>query len=259
MHRTISQILLRHLSGEQTVSEDVLDELEPDEQETTYHDGIAVIPVRGVISKDISRMERISGAVDVREIGQRLESALADPMVEGIVLAIDSPGGTVQGVPELAARIAEINTIKPVIAYTDGLMASAAYWLASGSEAIIAARSSTIGSIGVYLAFLDESRALELAGYKMELIKSSESPLKAAGLPGTSLSEAQRADFQRSVDYLYDLFAQFVRENRSRVDGEAMRGQTMFGDQAVGAGLIDEVGDISVAITSARMTKKNKN
>jgi signal peptide peptidase SppA len=252
MHMTISEVLHRHFSGKQTAIDIEQFSEGADAPAMSVRDGVATIPVRGVISKDISKMERMNGAVDVRDISIMLDAALADTEVRGIVLDVDSPGGTVQGVPELAARIAEVNTIKPVVAYTDGLMASAAYWLSAGASHIIASQSATVGSIGVYLALLDQSRAYEMAGYKVELIKSEGSPLKAAGAPGTVLSDDQRADLQASVDYLYSMFSGYVGMKRKRATAAAMRGQTFFGAQAMAEGLVDELGNISTAEKTAK-------
>lgn len=256
MHQTISAILARHYAGDGLELDDLF---EAPDADMTIVDGVATIPVKGVISKDISKMERMSGAVDVRDVSALLDAAANDPTVSAVVLDVDSPGGTVQGVPELAARVAEVNKSKPIIAYTDGLMASAAYWISAGASAIYASESATIGSIGVYLALMDSSRAHELHGYKVELIKSEGSPLKAAGMPGTSLSDEQRADLQASVDYLYGQFSGFVKANRKTPD-ESMRGQTFFGSQSIGAGLVDSVSSIerakADALALAGMKKK---
>lgn len=249
MHMTISGILARHYAGDGIEIDDLFDA--PDAA-MTVADGVATIPIRGVISKDISKMERMSGAVDVREIETMLMAAASDVTVDAILLDVDSPGGTIQGVPELAARVAEVNNTKPVIAYTDGLMASAAYWISAGASAIYASESATVGSIGVYIALLDSSRAYELHGYKTDLIKSKDSPLKAAGLPGTSLTDEQRSDLQASVDYLYGQFSGFVAKRRG-VSPDAMRGQTMFGAQAVGVGLVDSVASLADAVRSAKL------
>lgn len=258
MHRTISSVLQRHVAGE--VPDFAKEMMDEDEDEgMTIDDGVARISVRGVISKDISNMERMSGAVDIRDIEKLINTAAADPTVRAIILDVDSPGGTVQGVPELAARIAEVNNTKPIVAYTDGLMASAAYWLSSGAEVILASASSTVGSIGVYLAMLDESRAYELAGYKVDVIKSDQSPLKAAGIPGTALTEAQRAELQASVDYLYGLFSGHISEHRASVGRAAMQGQTFFGAQAVSAKLVDYVADFGGAQKTAISLAKQRN
>lgn len=249
MHRTMAEILQAHIDR---VGADALPfDMEDDEADAvTIDNGVGVLPIRGVISRDVSKMERMSGAVDVNELDHAFDALDKDSAVSAIVLSIDSPGGSVTGVPELAARIAKAS--KPVIAHSGGLMASAAYWIASGAKAIYASPSATVGSIGVYLPLLDSSRAYEMAGLKVDVIKAGGAPLKAAGLPGTTLTEAQRENLQASVDYIHGQFTGFIKSRRRHVPDDSMRGQTFFGSQAVSAGLVDSVAGLDRAIEDAR-------
>lgn len=227
-----------------------LDELPPPpSQDTEMRGSIAVKPINGIIDKDIGDFERISGAVDIDEIAADLRRLAADETVSAIVLDFDSPGGTVTGVPELAELVSQISKIKPVVAYTDSLAASAAYWIASGASAFVASSSAEVGSIGVYLPVIDVTRAYESQGVKVDLVKAGD--LKAAGYPGTAMSAEQRADLQAGVDHVYERFTNFVSAHRIAVDADAMRGQTLFGDQAEVAGLIDWIGDLDSAVELA--------
>lgn len=250
MHAVISDIFQKHVT--RTISAQEIELFgEKEELVMSVVDGVAVIPVHGVISKGINAMDRMSGATDVDEIGAMLKAAMADESVSAVVLDVDSPGGSVSGVPELAAAVAELSKHKPVIAATESLMASAAYWISAGARAIYATPSAEVGSIGVYLPILDESGAYAAAGYKMEVLRSAETPLKGAGIPGTALTPEQRADLQAGVDYLFSMFSGFVKSHR-RVDSEAMRGQTLFGNQAKAAGLVDSIGGLAEAIRDAK-------
>ena len=213
-------------------------------------DNVGVIAIDGVIGKRVSSLQKSSGVVDVDEIQEKMMELVANESIDGIVLDISSPGGTVTGVPELAEYIRAACNDKRVVAYTDTLMASAAYWIGSSAWAIIAAPSSTVGSVGVYMSLLDQSRAVEMQGLKVELIKAGK--LKGIGLPGTSLTDEQRAYLQSRVDYLHEQFRGAVRSGRGvKVADGVMEGQDFFGEQAAQVRLIDQVGTMQDAINLA--------
>ena len=250
MHQVITGVFENHLNirQQQPGVEELFEKVEAPIFEV--RDGVAVIPVKGVISREISQMERISGACDVCDVEEMVELAESDASVKAVVFDVDSPGGGVEGVEELAEKIASMK--KPSIAHTSGMMASAAYWIGSAADLIYSSASATVGSIGVYLPILDESRAYEQAGVYVDLIKSKKTPHKGAGFPGTSLTEDQRADFQSGVDYLYERFSGSVKANRKQAKIEAMDGRTFFGSQAGEFGLVDAVASLDKAINDAR-------
>jgi len=207
-------------------------------EQMTIDGGIAEIPVGGVIGVNLRPFQRGQGAVDVNDIAQEIDQAMADSSVRKILFNVDSPGGMVSGTPELADKIAAIT--KPKFAFTNGLMASAAYWAMSGVDAIMATKTANIGSIGVYMPVFDESRAYEQAGIKVELIKAGT--LKGIGFPGTSLSESGRIHLQERVDEIYQMFKQHVTTARKRPIAQAdMQGQSFMGESARAKGLIDGI------------------
>ena len=127
----------------------------------------AVIPIVGPLSRRPSLFSRLLGLGDsgtYQGISRALADALADRQVKGILLQIDSPGGTVGGLPELADEIARAGKIKPVTAIADGLAASAAYWLGSQATRFVATPSGELGSIGVFLLHVDASRGIDAEG-----------------------------------------------------------------------------------------------
>lgn len=206
----------------------------------TVSDGLAVIPVSGVIGKKLPKIMALFGMVDVDNVCKAVMAANADPAVKSILLDIDSPGGSVTGVPEAANTIRE--SAKAVYAYSDTLCASAAYWLASGASGIFASESALVGSIGVFVPIADMRKMFEMAGIEMDVIKSGS--LKAAGYPGTSLTVAQRADLQASVDFVYAKFTGFVSSRESangKPQDESMQGQDFYGEPAVDACLVDGI------------------
>jgi signal peptide peptidase SppA len=208
--------------------------------------GIAEIPVQGVIGKGLSKIEKSCGAVGTEDIAANLSAALSDPAVKGILLNIASPGGTVNGTPEVASLVRSAAERKPVLAFTDSLMASAAYWIGSQADMVIASQSSSVGSIGVYIPVTDMSRRAEMLGVKVELVKNKEGTFKGAGYPGTSLTDAQRENLQGHADEIFGMFSAAVQGKRNVPKG-AMRGQVFLGGEARNQGLVDDVGGLDLA------------
>jgi signal peptide peptidase SppA len=202
-------------------------------------DGIGIIPVVGVIGKGLSPLEKMMGAVDINDLSDQVDAMAADPAVEKIAFQVSSPGGTVTGVEELANKIRNLG--KPTMAYTDSEMASAAYWISSASDKVTASPSSSVGSVGVYMAIPDYSEAAKMAGIKMVVIKSGK--FKGAGIEGTSLDEGQMSNLQDGVDTIHAEFKEAVNMKRKMVKAEAMEGQTFSGKQAAAQGLVTGLAD----------------
>lgn len=213
-------------------------------------EGVAVVPLKGVMAREISALDKACDGVDVDEIAGLLRKADADPSVQAIVLSVDSPGGSVNGTEELAATIGALE--KPVISHTAGMAASAGLWAFSQADARYVAESAQVGSVGVYMALLDQSGRFAANGLRQDVIKSEGSPLKAAGIPGTSLSDAQREQMQETVDYLYARFSGAVKAAMPSVKPEALTGGMYFGSKAVEMGLADSVASLDDAIRDAR-------
>lgn len=205
-------------------------------------DGIAAIHVLGPLGKNLSKIEQSCGATGFEQIRADYATAIAGG-AKGILLKFDSPGGTVQGTPELAEFIA--SKPLPTVAYTEDMMASAAYYLAAGADAIVATTSAEVGSIGVYIPWMDYSQQLADEGLRPDPIVNKEGDLKALGFTG-SLSAEQRAYLQTRVDEDFADFKAHVLKHRN-VKDEAMRGQTLSGRNAVETNLIDMQGDEAAA------------
>jgi signal peptide peptidase SppA len=202
--------------------------------------GFAVVRVSGVLMKNPGLIERLYyGAIDTDEVIDAVSRGMALPDTHSLVLDIDSPGGTVTGIPELGTAIMAANSAKPVFAFTDRLMASAAYWLAAGATSIYSTPSAELGSIGVYMPFYDYTEFLKQVGIKVELFTSGK--YKGAGFPGTSLTEDQRDQFQSQINDIYNLFASHVAINRGSIESDDMQGQTYIGKKAVQKGFADRL------------------
>lgn len=209
-------------------------------------DGVATISITGPLLPTTDEFDRVMlGATSLEEVRSTVESAAADPSVTSIVLNIDSPGGTVRGTPEAADAIYEAAKIKPVRAHTSGTMASAAYWLGSQATSVSMTRSASVGSIGVMVPHIDQSKRAEMLGVKVELFTTGK--FKAAGFPGTSLTESQRELIQERIDQVFGEFKSAVTRQGRKIPAEAMQGQTFYGPQAESLGLATVVRKASEA------------
>lgn len=206
---------------------------------------IGTINVHGVIAKRISKVQNSSGVATNLE--ETLDFAKHDEQVKGVLLDIDSPGGSIVGTPEVAEMV--LNLGKPTVAFTDSLIASAAYWIAAQCDLIIASPSADIGSIGVYSAFLDQSRAAEMAGLKVELFNTGK--YKGMGMPGRPLTEEQKAHIQEGVDKAFEWFKADVLAQR-KISESAMQGQCFDAEDALAEGLIERVGSHADAVEELR-------
>lgn len=204
---------------------------------------VAIVPIRGVLAQHGGLIEESSGMSSMDSIGAMFDQAMADPEVGSIVFDVDSPGGSVYGAEELSAKIASGRGQKRIIAVANSLMASAAYWIASGADEIVASPSADTGSIGVYGVHIDTSKMDETDGLKREVISAGK--FKAEALPGMPLSDEAREAFQAKVNEAYDMFTARVAKNRG-VTPAAVRsgygeGRALGAKKAKEAGLIDRI------------------
>jgi signal peptide peptidase SppA len=202
-------------------------------------DGTGVIPIAGVIGKGLSPLEKMTGAVDVSDISETIDDYATNPQVTRIAFQVSSPGGTVTGVEELANKVR--NIAKPTMSYSDTEMASAAYWIASAADKVVASPSSTIGSIGVYMVVADYSEAAKAEGIKMIVIKAGQH--KAIGVPGAEVTEDQQDHLQEGVDEIHGDFKAAVLKTRKLVKAEDMEGQVFSGKQAAQRNLVTGLAD----------------
>lgn len=219
-------------------------------------DGTAIIPVTGPIFKRANLFSRISGATSTDLLALDLQTAVDDPEVQSILIDIDSPGGAAQGIHELGEMIYEARQIKPMIAYSGGNIASAAYWIGSAAGEIVVDRTSTAGSIGAVSTITDTSGRDAKAGVRTIEIVSSQSPDKRLDID----SDDGRAKAQKIVDDLAGVFVEVVARNRG-VDVDTVlsdfgRGGLMLGQAAVNAGLVDRLGSFETVLAELQAAHK---
>ena len=204
--------------------------------------GIAHIHVAGVLGKNLSQIERSCGNTGYEQLQTEVADA-AQSEARGILLHVNSPGGAASGNVETARLIAESGL--PTVAWVDELAASAAYAIASGATSIVASPSAQVGSIGTILPLVDTSGQWEQRGWKPAYITHTGGDLKDATWP-PSFSEAHREHLQEMVDDFFGQFRDHVLAHRD-VPASAMRGQTLLGDRAQAANLVDRIGSYTEA------------
>ena len=203
---------------------------------------VAIIPVKGALSKNGLEFWGIQWLASMRAIAAAIMQAADDPNVCAIMLDVESPGGTVDGVEELAGAVAAASVVKPVFAYADGLMASAAYWASCHAREIAASATSRVGSIGVVLMHREYSRALDQSGITVNILAAGH--FKTAGNSAQPLSDEMKAYIQSGIDDVYDMFLSAVAAGRgvSREQAQAMAdGKIFLAGTAQSTGLIDRV------------------
>lgn len=217
---------------------------------TTGSGAVAVIPISGVIAHRMGGMDESSGGTSAERIGKTLDRIAADPQIATIVYDIDSPGGTVPGIQELAAQMWALRGQKKQIAQVNSLAASAAYWLAAQCDEIVSLPSGTAGSIGVFTVHQDLSQALELEGIDVTLISAGK--YKVEGNPFEPLSDEAKAVLQARVDTAYAQFTKDVARGRgvsvADVRNGYGQGRALDAKDALKAGLIDSIATMDATI-----------
>lgn len=199
-------------------------------------DHIAKVRIEGTIIED----------EDLLEVLDRVREAAS---VKGVILSIDSPGGTTVGGEAIFEAVRRLAETKPVVAQVGTLAASAGYMIASASDHIVARQSSIIGSIGVLIQFPDFTGLMDKVGIKLEEVKSS--PLKAEPSPFNPTTEPERAMLRALILDSYDWFIGLVDERRplTRQQVTALADGSIFtGRQALANKLVDALGGEAVAI-----------
>jgi len=227
---------------------------------------VAIIPIEGTIVKKAYGLDAMSGVRTTLDVQKDIQDALENSAISAIVLRIDSPGGTVDGTKELADFISLAKQDKPIVAYADGTMASAAYWIGSAASKVVAFDTAKVGSIGVVVSHVDISEAEKKAGIKTSYIYQGQ--YKVVGNQTTPLDSDSKAHIQSHVDTYYSMFVDAVASqrgiNREEVISNVALGAVFIGKTALDLNLVDSIGNLNDAINLAlnlgeeKMTEKNK-
>ena len=205
-------------------------------------DGVAVIDIRGPMTKAMTWLTLMYGGTSMAAAGDQVNRAAQDPKVSGILLRVDSGGGTVDGTEALARSISAAGATKSVLTLVSGCCASAAYWAGSAANAVyLSSQTDIVGSIGVCTKHVDVSGAeakygiktTEIAAGKYKRIASAHEPLSADG----------RSNIQEQLDHIYGVFVNAVASHRgasvATVLDRMADGRIFHGQQAIVAGLAD--------------------
>lgn len=215
-----------------------------DNDETLKGSITGILPISGPLTKNGGFC-----SYGMNDYSAWLEQVESNDAINGVVLVIDSPGGTVDGTEKLANVVKKMK--KPVVALVDGLAASAAFWIASAADRIyILNQTSKVGSVGVAVSLIDISPKMKKDGYVFHEFVSD-------------LSEDKNADFDALLDGNYDpikqshlnpiarLFIDTIKTNRPETVSHAdewSKGKTFFATDAIKLGLVDSFGNLEVCI-----------
>lgn len=277
MKKAIQAVLSHHWA----ITEDALDTIASiAERESEYHhnltaleaklgrplgntmsasvrDGVAIIPVEGPLFAKANLMTEFSGATSYDVLARDFTQAIESEGVRAVMLSISSPGGEVEGASELAQliRTKANETGKKVYAYIGGTGASAAYWIASAADKIVAADTAIVGSIGVMAGYTVKDPKPGEKSYKFI---SSQSPYKNA----SPENDAGASRIQANIDALAQVFIETVARNRNKKGEEAVQwtgqGAVFVASEAMSLGMIDAIGTFESTLETLTMSEIQK-
>ena len=218
--------------------------------------GIAVLPLYGVVTQRGNMVDDVSGpgTASTQQFSNMLRAALQDETVTQILIDIDSPGGSVYGVAELADEIVNARAQKPVVAIANSLAASAAYWIGCSASEFYVTPGGEVGSIGVWQAHQDYSKAMDEAGVKTTLISAGK--FKVEGNPYAPLDEEAQGFMQSRVDDYYTAFTKAVAKGRgvpiSQVRDGMGQGRVLGADAALASSMVDGIATFEDVVKKMR-------
>jgi len=216
---------------------------------------IAVMQLYGTIAQRMNMMEAASGGTSTEAFGAAFDELAGNQSIKAIVLDIDSPGGSAYGLEELSTKIREARSPgRPIIAVANSLMASAAYYIGSAADEIVATPGAQVGSIGTILVHADFSQAYEKEGVRVSIIRTPES--KGEANPYEPLNEGDREALQSTVDQYYEMFINAVAANRgltsAKVKSDYGKGRLLTAKDALAAGMVDRIAPFDAVVSRLR-------
>lgn len=219
---------------------------------------VAVISLSGFITQKPTLFSLLFGGTSAEGLAREVSAAVNDASVGAVVLSVDSPGGSVFGLPEAAAAIRNLRGPKPIVAVANPIMASAAYHLASQADEVIATPSAVVGSIGTIAVHVDESKALEEDGLVVTQVSYGRRKAERSSLK--PLSEEGRTSLQAEVDYYGRLFEADVAKGRKvaldSVRAKYGEGSVMTAAAGLEAGLIDRIATLDDVVAELGRGRK---
>jgi signal peptide peptidase SppA len=222
--------------------------------------GIAVLPLYGVVTQRGNMVDDVSGpgSTSTQQFCTTLRQLLADDTVGQILIDIDSPGGSVYGVAELADEIQSARSQKRIVAVANSLAASAAYWIGCAASEFYVTPGGEVGSIGVWQAHQDYSQALDEAGVKTTLISAGK--FKVEGNPYSPLNDEAQSFMQSRVDEYYAAFTKAVARGRgvpiSQVREGMGQGRVLGAAAALAQNMVDGIATFDDVLKQMRRDAK---
>lgn len=258
----ITDLISYRMAGHKLTGDEVADRIAGDSpmaarrpRQPARRGAVAVLSLYGVIAPRAAMVDNVSGpsGTGLDAFAANLQDAVDDPDVASIVIDVNSPGGTVDMVPETAARIRDARDTKPVRAVANTDAGSAAYWLASQASEVWVTPSGQVGSIGVYAAHQDLSVKYEMEGKRVSLISAGK--FKVEGNPFQALSEEARDAIQSVVNEFYDWFVADVAAGRRTTEATVRagfgEGRMLPAKRALGERMVDGVDTLENVIGRA--------
>lgn len=209
---------------------------------------IMVVNVDGLIANDDSN----------DYIVEKLDEALDDDTIKGVILHVNSPGGSVYASEKIAKKIEEVKEKNiPVYSVMQELAASGGYYISAPCDKIYASNETFTGSIGVIMQSYSLEGLFEKYGIKEQNIKTGK--MKDAGSTGRDMDKEEKEYFQGLVNSAFSRFVKVVADGRDMSEDEVRKladGRVYDGSQAVKNGLVDEIGDLDDAV--ADITEKGE-
>ena len=228
---------------------------------TNVRGDVAAIGIYGYISQKPTIWSDMGLETSSEDVGRFVDAAIADKSIGAIVLDVDSPGGTAVGLSAISDKIFEAHQIKPIVAVSNSMMASAAYFIGSAASEIVATKDSLTGCVGTIAIIADYSKYWADNGVKMNVFVSEE--FKGEGNPYEPMTDEAKANFQKMVDNYGNIFVEAVARNRGKtkaaVKANFGKGRTLMANDALTAGMIDRVGTLEKVFEAMTGNGKNQN
>ncbi len=196
---------------------------------------------------------RVEGPIlDSKDVIDELKGHVKDPSIKAIVLRIDSPGGAVAPSQEIYEEIRKAVTKKKIVVSMGSVAASGGYYIAAPATRIVANPGTLTGSIGVIMEIPNVEGLMNKIGVKTEVIKSGRHKDIASVFRG--IKKEEREILQGVLDNVHEQFIKAVAEGRKMLIEDVKRiadGRVFTGEQALKAGLVDEIGNLEDAVKAA--------
>ena len=233
-----------------------MDDDEEDEEAPrllTKQGNVGVVSIRGPLVPSAPWYARYTGITGYDEIRSALIAAANDPDIGAVLLDINSGGGAVAGVTDVADLVGMIDAkVKPVHTYSDGMIASAALWVGASARDLQIGKVTEAGSIGVLTVLKSMSRYYKEMGIDAEVLRSAE--FKAMGHPLDPITDKAKAEIMDQLMQMDAMFNEHMADARGTTVELATekfgKGRVFIGQRAVEVGLADAVSTFDAVISS---------